>query len=167
MDDIDLEILKILCKDGRKTFKDIAPIIGISKDIARRRFNAIKKEIPNLKASVVLDFEKVGFKTIAGFAVKSLNEVVTSEVKAKLLKCPNIGYLSEQLGDVDFYLDVYIDKIEELQEVMQYLAKIEGIESTDLWFFELNPGESIPQLGSLIPELEFEESKKIISHKED
>jgi hypothetical protein len=106
-----------------------------------------------------LDFEKVGFKTIAGFAVKSLNESAASEVKAKLLKCPNIGYLSEQLGDVDFYLDAYIDKIEELQEIMQYLAKIEGIESIDLWFFELNPGESIPQLGSLIPELKFEESK--------
>jgi Lrp/AsnC family transcriptional regulator, leucine-responsive regulatory protein len=159
MDDIDLEILKILCNDGRKTFQDIAAIIGISKDKARRRFNAIKKEIPNLKASVVLDFEKIGFKTIAGFTVKSQNHSVTSEVKAKLLKCPHIGYLSEQLGDIDFYLDFYIEKIEELQEVMQYLTRIEGIESTDLWFFELNPGESIPQLGSLIPELKFEESK--------
>jgi DNA-binding Lrp family transcriptional regulator len=46
MDDIDLEILKILCNDGRKTFQDIASIIGISKDKVRRRFNAIKKEIP-------------------------------------------------------------------------------------------------------------------------
>jgi len=159
MDDVDIKILEILIKDGRKTFRDIGKILGISKDAARRRFNEIKKKIPDLKSSVVLDFKKIGFKTIMGFTIRSQNESVIPEVKAKLLECPHKGYLSEQIGDIDFYFDVYIGKIEEMQEVMQYLARIEGIESLDPWFFQLNPDENIPQLGSLIPTLKSSELK--------
>ena len=150
MDDIDKKILKILLKDARTPFSTIGSELGVSKDLVKRRYNRLKKRNENIKSTVVLDFEKIGFKLIMGFSIKVLKESDVPKVKDELVNCPNIGYLAEQVGDFDFYLDVYLAEMDEICEVMCYLREIDGIESLNPWFFRLNPNEIIPSLNDLI-----------------
>ncbi|MEJ2242654.1 MAG: Lrp/AsnC family transcriptional regulator [Candidatus Bathyarchaeota archaeon] len=150
MDELDTKILRILLENARTPFSTIGKKLGVSKDLVKRRYNRLKERNENLKSTVVLDFEKIGFKLIIGFSIKVLNESDVPKVKAELVKCPNIGYLSEQVGDFDFYLDVYLADINEICIIMEYLRQIDGIESLNPWFFRLNPNEKIPSLNELI-----------------
>ena len=150
MDELDTKILSILLKNARTPFSTIGKKLGVSKDLVKRRYNRLKKKNENIRSTVVLDFEKIGFKLIMGFSIKVLNESDVPKVKAELVKCPNIGYLAEQVGDFDFYLDAYIAEMDEICKVMEYLRQIDGIESLNPWFFKLNPTEKIPSLNELI-----------------
>jgi len=150
MDELDREILKILIKDARTPFIKIGKMLGVSKDQVKRRYTRIKQRNSNLKSTLILDFEKMGFKNIMGFSIKTCSEADVPKVKAKLFDCPKRGYLSEQIGDFDFYFDVYLTKIEEIYEVMEYLRQIEGIQSLNPWCYLLNPDETLPYLNETL-----------------
>ena len=119
MDELDTKILSILLKNARTPFSTIGKELGISKDLVKRRYNRLKKRNENIKSSVVLDFEKIGFELVIGFSIKVLKESDVPKVKAELVKCPNIGYLADQVGDFDFYLDAYISGMDEICKVME------------------------------------------------
>jgi len=98
----------------------------------------------NLKTSITFDPHKVGFKIIMGFSIKVTNRSSISQVKDELLNCPNSAFLSEQIGDYDFYFDTFIAKIEDIAEIVAYLRQIKEIEVIDPWFYHFKPDRRIP-----------------------
>jgi len=137
MDELDIEILKILIKDARTPFNKIGKMLGVSKDRVKRRYERIKQRNPNLKSTVVLDTEKMGFKTGIGFRVKTLESVDPQKIKVELQKKKKIIGFSEAVGDFDFYVDVLVVDYDELHEIYDYLGQTEGIESLDIFFYNI------------------------------
>ena len=69
MDEIDVEIAKILTNDARISFRKIAEQLGISIKKVINRYEKMKKEfLPH--STITLDLEKLGFVGQAIFLIK-------------------------------------------------------------------------------------------------
>ena len=137
MDELDVEIFKILVKDARTPISKIGKMLGVSKDRVKRRYERMKQRNPNLKSTVILDLKLMGFKTEIGFCVKKLALADSQKIKVELLNCPKIYKSSEAFGDFDFFVGVLAIEYDEYFEIYNYLEQIEGIESIDVLFFHI------------------------------
>jgi Lrp/AsnC family transcriptional regulator for asnA, asnC and gidA len=138
MDEIDVKILKILIKDARTPFSKIGKILGISKDRVKRRYEKIKQKNPNLKSSVILDLEKIGFKGGVGICIKESSVADHKKIIEKILNYPRITNVTEVVGDWNVYFDILVEDFNNIYELNEFLCKIEGIESMNIFFYPLN-----------------------------
>ena len=141
MDELDIEIVKILIKDARTPFSKIGKMLGVSKDSIKRRYERIQQRNPNLKSTVILDFKKIGFEAFVVYYVKTSSSADSQKIKTALLNCPRIGYFTEGLGDFDFVCAWYIVDHDDLFEVNNYLSQIEGIISLDVCSYAVMDNE--------------------------
>ncbi len=80
-DTLDLEILRILHKNARTPFSEIAKTLGVSPSIVQIRFNKMKRAGIILGTTLLLDREKLGVKYIITLGVKALEPEVSGVIK--------------------------------------------------------------------------------------
>lgn len=127
MDEIDYEILKILCKNARVPFKRIAAQIGIATETVLRRFRKLQEDGVVLGSSVVLSSKACGFKELVGFSVKTKSGISITAVKDKLADIPQINAIWQGCGAYDFYAEAFLRDVSEMHEVLDNIRRIEGI----------------------------------------
>jgi len=100
IDEIDLEILKILSIDGRKNKNTIATKL-------KRSPNTIIKHISNLEENgviknygVQIDYEKLGYKIIALIEI-TVSKGKMLEVEQDIAKIPNVFAVYDITGEYD------------------------------------------------------------------
>ena len=127
MDEIDFEILSILCEDARVPFKKIAAEIGISTETVLRRFKKLQEEGVVLGSSVILSSEACGFKELVGFFIKTKSGVSITTVKDRLAEVSQINSIWQEWGAYDFYAEAFLRDLSEIHEVLDNIRKIKGI----------------------------------------
>jgi Lrp/AsnC family transcriptional regulator for asnA, asnC and gidA len=135
MDEIDLEIIRILSKDARMPFKNLAKKLGIGVDSVVRRYDKLQKAGVILYPTIILDLQSCGFEGQAGFLIKidpdSNYELILNELK----NTPNAFLVGEMWGDYEFYIESYFATFDDIQTLVKSLQKINGILSVDCFFF--------------------------------
>ncbi len=131
MDEIDLQILQTLQKDGRTPFTTIAKQIGkVSESTIRSRYASLVEQGVVNTVSIVDPFA-LGFQAPALIGI-SVEPGMIDNVGKELAKYPEVSYQVMVLGTFDLIIEVFCKDLSHLTEfVINDLPKIPGIVNTE------------------------------------
>ena len=152
MDELDVEIVKILCKDARISFRKIGKTLGIATDTVFSRYKKLKQEGKIKGSIVVLSSKAIGIKGWCGFLVRVKEGYSPLIIKDKLKHLPQLYSLAQLSGDHDFYLEIGFREFEEVDIFVTRLTEIEEITTIDPIFYATHDWP-LPTLSTLQPEI--------------
>ena len=124
LEELDLEILKILSEDGRR------PHISIAKELGKSHLT-VKKHIDELEEkgiikgySMNIDFEKMGYDIIALIEI-TISKGKMLEVEQGIAKEPNIFAVYDLTGEYDA---IVLARFKNRSELSQMVKKINSYE---------------------------------------
>lgn len=142
MDEADIRILKLLCKNSRESLAQMSAVLGISKATISRRISRLESKgiIKNYRAEINLSKLGVMRAVLLIEVVGAALNRVTEELK----KFNEIGYAYKLFGDHNLMCEVYIKSVDELYQLIQEkVVKINGIKNVEVNILidkiELNP----------------------------
>jgi len=127
MDEKDMKILEILMKDGRKSYTEIAKMLGTSETSVRKRVKKMEEEgvIKGYRAEV--EPSKIGYNVVAltGF---DTNPEDFLTVAKKLCEFEEVKKVWTSTGDHMIMTEIWARDGKELSEILfNKLGKIEGV----------------------------------------
>ena len=130
LDKVDLQIIRILQRDGRTPNTDIARDLGVSESTVRNRISRlIDKKVIQIVA--VADPFKLGLDVAAIIKIHSDVKKVET-VAAELSKINEIWYVALATGRSTFDVEVYVKNIHQLHQLLEkQIWPIDGIEQTE------------------------------------
>ncbi|PVX23110.1 MAG: hypothetical protein CW691_11615 [Candidatus Bathyarchaeum sp.] len=134
MDEIDLEILKELNQDARKSFREIAKKIGVSNQTVINRYNEMKKNGTIQFCSISIDLKKIGYTSSVQLLMNSSKGNNLSKTIEKLKKTKNVLIVSKTIGDFEGYVHLAFKNIQELYELILQIKKHEEIGKIEMSF---------------------------------
>lgn len=130
VEDLDIEILKILSEDGRTNYHQIA------KDLNRSPIT-IKKHVTELEDNgiikgygVSIDYEKLGYNIIAVIEV-TISKGKMLEIEDKISKNPNVLGVYDITGDYDALIVAHFKDRLKLSAMIKELHSYANIERTN------------------------------------
>ena len=131
LDEIDIEIIRILCKDARTPFKRIGKMLGVGTDTIFRRFKKLQQEGIISGSTVILSSKACGIKGLCGFFIKLKSGSSLSIIKDKLTETDKLTIAYPSLGEYDLYFEIYFRDFQEVTDLIAGLRKIKGIAAID------------------------------------
>jgi len=130
LDEIDIQILQTLQRDGRTPFTTIAKQTNVSESTIRTRYaNLVEQGIVNTVS--IVDPFALGFQAPAIIGVKT-QPGKTDEVGRVISKFPEVSYQVMTLGFYDLLLEVFCKDLAHLTRFITVdLQNIPGIRSTE------------------------------------
>jgi len=130
LDKVDLQIIRILQRDGRTPNTDIARDLGVSESTVRNRISRlIDKKVMQIVA--VADPFKLGLDVAAIIKIHSDVKKVDT-VATELSKIDEIWYVALATGRSTFDVEVYVKNIHQLHQLLEKrIWPIDGIEQTE------------------------------------
>lgn len=128
MDDLDIAILSLLQRDGRKPYTEIAQALGVSEGTVRNRvYRMLEEQVIQIVGQV--DPYHLGFDAPAIMGVNVLPSAV--EAAAEIISTfPEVSYLLLVSGDYDLIVEVMCRDREHLSRFLnQSLRKVPGVQS--------------------------------------
>jgi DNA-binding Lrp family transcriptional regulator len=132
---IDLRILKLLSKNARLTYKELAELLGTTRQRISRRMNRLEQNGVILKYTVIPNYDALGYiHVILGVTVKP--DVNIDEVVEALKNNENVKIIQRSLGSHNLVLHIIGPKdMRELEKIISGVTKsIPGIDHLDITF---------------------------------
>lgn len=130
MDETDLEILELLAKDGRKSFRSIAQDLEKSPVTIKNHV----EELENLgiidNYGVKIDYEKLGFEIMA-FIEVVVSKGKMLDVERNIAKNPNVFGVYDITGTYDAIILARFRSRKHLSEMIKEIHKSEFVERTN------------------------------------
>ncbi|NJE06179.1 Lrp/AsnC family transcriptional regulator [Thermococcus sp. M36] len=133
--DIDMRIMKLLSKNARLTYKELAEILGTTRQRISRRTDKLERNGVILKYTVIPNYDVLGYvHVILGITVKP--SVDLDEVLNVLKEDENIKIIQRSLGSHSLVLHIVGPKdMKELEKIISEVSKkIPGIDKLDITF---------------------------------
>jgi len=132
IDDIDRKIIEILQEDGRISDTDLAKMLGISNDTARRRRERLIKN-GLIKIRALVDPKKFGYKFNIHLAIKTKKGVDLKSFSERIAMDPNAYYVAISLGPSHHVLVHYRGKTnDDLYSFIEKLRNDDDVENVDV-----------------------------------
>lgn len=134
IDDIDLEIIKILNKDGRTPFAQIAKTLEVSTGMIRQRYQRLVRD-GALQIVAVTNPLLLGYTTMANIGVKvDVNRL--EEIAEQIAAFEEVVYLVLLTGSYDLHIEVVCrDKSHLLNFLTEKLHSVDGIRDTETFIY--------------------------------
>jgi Lrp/AsnC family transcriptional regulator for asnA, asnC and gidA len=129
LDEVDKKILTILQKNSRTPLREISKEVGLAESTVYERIKKLKDKGIIKKFTVMLDPEALGFTILAFILIKS-KAGMYSHVASELKQYPQIVEIYETTGDYDMLVKIRTCGSDELNEFLDRIGSIEGVEST-------------------------------------
>ncbi|HID34000.1 MAG TPA: Lrp/AsnC family transcriptional regulator [Anaerolineae bacterium] len=134
LDDIDLEIIVTLKRDGRTPFAQIAQRLGVSTGMIRQRYQRLLRE-GVLQVVAVTNPLLLGFSTMAMIGIK-VEGARLNDVAEKVAALEEVIYLVLTAGAYDLFAEVvFRDNAHLLDFLTQRLRTINGIRETETFMY--------------------------------
>ncbi len=130
LDEIDIKTLRILQRDGRTPFTDIAKKCKVSTDTIIRRFNKMKKMGIISGTTVLLNPKKLGYEHIASFCIDVIKFI--QKIPEVLICVPSIGRCN--LFSIAIFKD--ITRLSEVRDLIKSYPHVKSV-STNIWVGEV------------------------------
>nr|WP_026104945.1 Lrp/AsnC family transcriptional regulator [Halalkalibacterium ligniniphilum] len=131
LDEIDVQILKMLQDNGKRSYTDIAQQLDVSEGTVRSRINRLLKE-GVFEFIIHMDPNKIGLnvQVIIGIKTKLGHQ---EAIAAHLNDYPEVRFVGAFSGHHDLILQAYFKNNEDLVNFLnKELAKLEGIVAADV-----------------------------------
>lgn len=134
VDDIDLQIISFLNKDGRTPFAQIAKQLGVSTGMIRQRYQRLVQD-GVLQIVAITNPLLMGFATMAQIGVKAdVNRL--EEIADEIAKFEEVIYLVLLTGSYDLHVEVICkDKTHLLKFLTKKLHAVEGVKEAETFMY--------------------------------
>ncbi|KUH32450.1 MULTISPECIES: Lrp/AsnC family transcriptional regulator [Thermococcus] len=132
---IDIRILKLLSKNARLTYKELAEILGTTRQRISRRMDRLERNGVIKKYTVIPDYDALGYvHVILGITVKP--SVNIDEIIPTLVEDENIKIIQRAIGSHSLVIHIVGPKdMKELEKIISEVSrKIPGIDTLDITF---------------------------------
>ncbi|WP_297507914.1 Lrp/AsnC family transcriptional regulator [Thermococcus sp.] len=129
LDEIDRKILAILQKNSRTPLREISKEVGLAESTIYERIKKLKEKGIIRKFTVILDPEALGFRILSFVLIKA-RAGMYSHVAEELMRYPEIVEVYETTGDYDMLIKIRTRSSEELNDFLDRIGEIEGVDST-------------------------------------
>ncbi|MFA4645845.1 Lrp/AsnC family transcriptional regulator [Pyrococcus kukulkanii] len=129
LDDVDKKIIEILQKDGKVPLREISKITRLAESTIHERIKRLRESGIIKKFTAIVDPEALGYTMLAFILIK-VKAGKYSEVASKLIKYPEIMEVYETTGDYDMVVKIRTKSSEELNNFLDIVGSIEGVEGT-------------------------------------
>ncbi|MGO8685443.1 MAG: Lrp/AsnC family transcriptional regulator [Thermoleophilia bacterium] len=132
LDDLDRQIMKLLRPNSRRSYADIARVIGVSEPTVRNRVDRM------IKRGAVLPMARVNPAAI-GFPIDAMVGIKVKRgygkgVGARLAGMENVAYVAYTTGTFDILIEAHLPDNEGLYKFLnEDLEEIEGVDYTETW----------------------------------
>ncbi|MHA1595172.1 MAG: Lrp/AsnC family transcriptional regulator [Candidatus Baldrarchaeia archaeon] len=137
MDEIDLAIIEYLKKDARTSFREIARKLGVSPDTIVNRFRMLQKKGIIQGSTVVINPEKIGYKSMVALMIDAEPEHST-QVLNKLIEIKDIILATKVVGDCDLMAIGVVRDFEHLHDLIVKVATIPHVKDIQVAFWVRN-----------------------------
>ncbi len=128
-DEIDKKILMILQKNSRTPLREISREVGLAESTIYERIKKLKEKGVIKKFTVILDPNALGFNVLAFILIKA-RAGMYGHVAEELKKYPEICEVYETTGDYDMIVKIRTKNSSELNEFLDRIGSVDGVEST-------------------------------------
>jgi len=129
LDKTEREVIKLLQRDGRMSFVDMAREIGVTEGTIRRKFNRLMDE-QILKIAAVANPFVIGFHTPAWIGL-NVEADRLQRVVEQLSNLERVRYVATTTGIFDIIIEGYFSDNQDLYRfILEDLARIEGLTDT-------------------------------------
>lgn len=137
LDDIDLNILRILQQDSKKTTKEIAKLLHLTASPVYERIRRLEKTGYIKKYVALVDKKKVNcpITAVCMVSLRYHNEGFIDKFDRQIKELPEVQECYHMAGKVDFFLKIHLKSLEEYHEFVRLkLSKIENIGVLESYF---------------------------------
>jgi Lrp/AsnC family transcriptional regulator for asnA, asnC and gidA len=133
MDQLDLDIISFLQKDGRMPLTEIANKLGVSEGTVRNRFARLKQD-NTIQVVGMADPHQLGYDAPAVIAVSVHPQQLDSVVSA-IADLPEVSYLIMVSGEYDLMVEVMCKDRDSLASLLKdEIRTLDGVTRTQTFF---------------------------------
>ncbi len=126
LDDRDVRILRVLERDARNSFAEIARDLGVSIDTVTKRYKKMLGMGVLKRTTILLDPRALGVETIASLEL-DIDYSRVDELVERIRGLPGIVFCTPTLGRKDIFAIVFLESVEELSRINFQLKGLEGV----------------------------------------
>ncbi|MCK2220073.1 Lrp/AsnC family transcriptional regulator [Actinomadura sp. ATCC 31491] len=130
IDDIDHHVLRLLREDGRRTFSEMAELVGLSVAAVKRRVDRLR-DLGVIKGfTVQIDYAKLGWGIEAFTELRYPGTTPVSEIVRTATEVPEVQAVFTIAGDPDALIHVRVRDLGHLQQVIDRLRRAGDVTGT-------------------------------------
>ncbi len=132
LDEIDKSIIRHLQEDGRMSYADLGPAVGLSPAAARQRVLALL-ETGVMQIVAVTDPTKMGFpvQAMVGFRVNGDLEAIAAEIG----RLPEVDYLVITTGRFDLLAEIVAEDNDHFLQVLSSIRSMPVVEASEAFTY--------------------------------
>ncbi len=130
MDDLDVKILRLLQKNGRLSYREIARELRVAVGTVYNRIKKMEESGVILRFIPLIDYEKVGFGLTAIIGVRAEGKKIV-EIEREVAKHPRVTSVYDVTGEYDIYIVAKFKDREDMNRFVKWLLSIDGVERTN------------------------------------
>lgn len=169
----DRAIIRLLQQNSRASYAELSRQTQIPESTIRRRMERLQ-ELGVIEFSMVADPSKLGYQLRAMIGIK-LNVRELERIAGLIAAMEEVSFATFVTGSFDVIIEVVVEHQEGLVQLLQNLAAIEGIRSTETfvmpWVIKPSTAWVLPQTQYDVPEPprkrppEYDEAGNVIPRK--
>jgi len=144
IDEIDMQIVEKLTKNGRLPFSKIAQEIGASTDTVARRYGKLRKD-NFIKVSIQINPLELGYQAILDINIALANQSKAKEAVDKLSIIPGVAVLIKISGNYDLLVVALVKDCRDIIAINEEIAKIPYIKRIDVAMRQVFPAWPSPR----------------------
>jgi Lrp/AsnC family leucine-responsive transcriptional regulator len=129
IDAVDMKVVKCLIENSRTTYRAIAEEVGVSEATVKNRIDGLVEEGVITNFTAVLDYHKLG-RAIKSFIGLKVQPAKLQDIVDEMKGHPDVHVLYRTSGDVDLFLEVIFEKMEDLNAFLEKELVFDGILGT-------------------------------------
>ncbi|NJE84546.1 Lrp/AsnC family transcriptional regulator [Thermococcus sp. CX2] len=132
---VDVKILKLLAKNARLTYKELAEILGTTRQRISRRMDRLERNGIIKKYTIIPDYDALGYvHVILGITIRPSVDI--DEVIELLKEDENVKVIERALGSHNLVVHIVGPKdMKEMEKIISNVSrKIPGIDKLDITF---------------------------------
>lgn len=130
LDDLDIEIVQFLHKDGRMPFTEIAKKVGVSEATIRNRVQRLTNS-GAITIQAYLNPNKLGFRSIALITLKMVDLDRAQAIALELVEQDSVSYVAFVAGSYDLFIEVTYDTNDGLLNFLSALRAKSGVSNCE------------------------------------
>jgi DNA-binding Lrp family transcriptional regulator len=130
IDNTDQKIADKLAEDGRITIKALAKDVGVSANIAKKRYEKLR-ENGYLKITIQVDPRKIGYQALCIFFT-SISSDNLSGIIEQISEIPDVISIMKTSGDFDLQVYAMVQDLEQFLSIKKQIGHIGGVSKMEL-----------------------------------
>ena len=120
-DELDRRLIALLREDGRRTYSDMASIVGLSVAAVKRRVNRLQETGVITGFTVQVDHTKLGWGVEAFTELRYAGTTRVADIVGSASQLPEVAAIYTIAGDPDALVQVRVRDVAHLQQVIDQL----------------------------------------------